>query len=627
MDWQRARRPEQKAIRRQEILSAAYALFAELDYEEISLNAIAREAEISKPNVYRYFSTREEIFLQIFLETFQAWAKDVRVGLARIPCPAQPGQIAEMWTRITRAHPRVLRLAPLLMPSMERNSSAERLYAFKRATFRQRDRIAEALQRAMPSLSQGGCREVVTCAHGLIAGLGPATCPNDVLTEVMSRPELAEQKSDFDSLMTTAMTAMLEYHNQKNAETQNQDRRTDVLYREMPTNGDQLSILGFGCMRLPEKAGVIDEERATSQIRRAIDAGVNYVDTAWPYHAGQSEPFLGKALADGYRQRVKIATKLPSWMVHERADMDRFLNAQLEKLQTDHIDYYLIHCLVGDLWDKIKALGVTDFLDQAKTDGRIVNAGFSFHGASDEFTRIVDAYPWDFCQIQYNYLDEENQAGTKGLEYAATKGLGVIVMEPLRGGKLAAPIPDAVAAIWKEADVQRTPVEWALRWIWNRPEVTVVLSGMNDEAHIDENLKIAAEAQPHSLTDTELSLVSRVEVTYRRLMKAGCTGCRYCVPCPAGVGIPVCFELYNNLHMFGNGDESKFMYAARLSGTITGGKPGYASQCVNCGQCLEKCPQHLDIPTLLESVVADLEGPDLQERETAIRKVFANAAT
>ena len=203
-----------------------------------------------------------------------------------------------------------------------------------------------------------------------------------------------------------------------------------MLYREMPKNGDRLSILGFGCMRLPEKDGAIDEGRALRQVRHAIDHGVNYIDTAWPYHAGQSEPFVGRALADGYREKVKLATKLPAWMVNGRDDMDRFLNAQLKKLNTERIDYYLVHSLVGDLWDKIEPLGVTDFLDRAKADGRIVNAGFSFHGSPGDFTRIVDAYAWDFCQIQYNYLDEQNQAGTKGLEYAAAKGLGVIVMEP-----------------------------------------------------------------------------------------------------------------------------------------------------------------------------------------------------
>ena len=400
-----------------------------------------------------------------------------------------------------------------------------------------------------------------------------------------------------------------------------------MLYREMPGNGDRLSVLGFGCMRLAEKDGTIDEERAMQQVRYAIDHGVNYIDTAWPYHAGQSEPFVGRALADGYRDRVKLATKLPSWMVNKRDDMDQFLNAQLEKLRTDHIDYYLPHCLVGDLWDKIETLGITDFLDQAKADGRIVNAGFSFHGSAAEFTRIVDAYAWDFCQIQYNYLDEENQAGTKGLEYAAAQGLDVIVMEPLRGGNLASPVPEAIEAIWNESDVKRTPAEWALRWGWNRPEVTVVLSGMNDEAHIAENLKIASQAHPHSLTDGELQRVRRAEQTYRQLMKAGCSGCRYCGPCPAGVSIPVCLELYNNLHMFGHVDEAKFMYAARLSGTITGGKPGYASQCVRCGQCLEKCPQHLDIPSLLESVAAELEGPDLEAREATITQIFTNTST
>ncbi|UCD53391.1 MAG: aldo/keto reductase [Phycisphaerales bacterium] len=400
-----------------------------------------------------------------------------------------------------------------------------------------------------------------------------------------------------------------------------------MLHREMPRNGDSLSILGFGCMRLPEKDGTIDEERATQQIRHAVDHGVNYIDTAWSYHAGQSEPLVGRALSDGYRDKVKLATKLPSWMVHNRADMDRFLNGQLEKLQTDHIDYYLVHCLVGDLWDKIETLGITDFLDQAKADGRIINAGFSFHGSSDEFTRIVDAYAWDFCQIQYNYLDEQNQAGTKGLEYAATQGLGVIVMEPLRGGKLAGPVPPAIEAIWNEAQVRRTPAEWALRWIWNRPEVTVVLSGMNEEAHVEENLRSADQGRPNSLTDGELQLIHRAEQTYRQLMKAGCTGCRYCLPCPAGVAIPVCLEIYNDLHMFDNTQEAKFMYAARLSGTITNGAPAYASRCVQCRQCLEKCPQHLEIPRLLEAVAAELEGPDLEAREAVIKQVFTNAST
>ncbi|AAM31311.1 MULTISPECIES: aldo/keto reductase [Methanosarcina] len=396
-----------------------------------------------------------------------------------------------------------------------------------------------------------------------------------------------------------------------------------MLYRKMPKNGDELSILGFGCMRLPMKEdGSIDEDRATRQVRYAIDHGVNYVDTAWPYHMEQSEPFLGRALADGYREKVKLATKLPSWLIKSREDMDKFLDAQLKKLNIDHIDYYLIHALVGDLWDYIEKLGIADFLDKARADGRIINAGFSFHGSGDEFKRIVDAYDWDFCQIQYNFLDEKNQAGTEGLEYAASKGLGVIIMEPLRGGYLANPVPPAVQEIWDEASTKRTAAEWALLWVWNHPEVTVVLSGMNEETHIEENLAVADKAYPNSLTEAEIQLVKKVERKYRELMKAGCTGCRYCMPCPEGVNIPLCFETYNTLYMSGNADETKFMYAARLGGVLSGGEPEFASLCVQCGECLEKCPQHLDIPTILESVVEELEGSDLEERVAIAKQIF-----
>ncbi|MGA2122099.1 MAG: aldo/keto reductase [Methanoregula sp.] len=396
-----------------------------------------------------------------------------------------------------------------------------------------------------------------------------------------------------------------------------------MLYRKISKTGDELSILGFGCMRLPTKAdGSIDEERGIKQVRYAIDHGVNYVDTAWPYHMGASEPFVGRALADGYRKKVKLATKLPSWLIEKREDMDKFLNAQLEKLKTDHIDYYLVHALVGDLWDEVEKLGVADFLTKAKADGRIRNAGFSFHGAGTDFNRIADAYDWDFCQIQYNILDEKNQAGTAGLEYAASKGLGVIIMEPLRGGNLTRNVPPAVRTIWDQAPVKRTPAEWALRWVWNHPEVTVVLSGMNDEMHIRENLKVADRAYPNSLTEAEQQLVKRVENKYRELMKVGCTGCRYCMPCPSGVNIPLCFEEYNNLYMADNPDGEKFMYAARLGGAVALGTPEFASLCVQCGECREKCPQHIDVPVVLESVVEELEGPGFEERVAMARQAF-----
>jgi len=396
-----------------------------------------------------------------------------------------------------------------------------------------------------------------------------------------------------------------------------------MLYRKAPKTGDELSILGFGCMRLPQKDGRIDEARATRQIRHAIDSGVNYIDTAWPYHAGESEPFVGRALADGYRERVRLATKLPAWLVKNRADMDRFLNAQLEKLNTSRIDYYLVHSLNGGSWDRIAALGVAEFLDRAQADGRIANAGFSYHGLREDFPRVAGAYPWTFCQIQYNYLDEELQAGTEGLLDAARKGLAVIVMEPLRGGTLAAAPPPAIDALWRKAELRRTPAEWALRWVWNHPEVTVVLSGMNDEAQVEENLRIAADAFPGSLTPAEVGLVESVGRKYREIMKVGCTGCGYCQPCPSGVDVPGCFDAFNAFHTFGKTREARFQYVLRASGILSG-HPGYASLCSQCGDCLDKCPQSLAIPDLLEQVVAQFEGDGLKDVEAMVRGMFQN---
>jgi len=395
-----------------------------------------------------------------------------------------------------------------------------------------------------------------------------------------------------------------------------------MLYRKAPKTGDELSILGFGCMRLAQKDGRIDEERAARQVRHSIDRGVNYIDTAWPYHGGESERFLGRALAGGYRQRVKLATKLPAWLVENRADMDRFLDAQLRKLAASRIDYYLVHSLRGNAWDRIAALGVAGFLDRAKSDGRIVNAGFSFHGMREDFKRIVDAYPWEFCQIQYNYLDEENQAGTEGLKYAASKGLGVIVMEPLRGGALAvSPQPPAIDALWREAERRRTPAEWALRWVWNHPEVTVALSGMNEEAQVEENLRIAADARPGSLTAAEVDLVGRVSRKYREIMKVGCTGCGYCQPCPSGVDIPGNFDIFNAFHTFGKTQDAGFLYVLRAGGILSG-QPAYASLCSRCLDCLEKCPQDLEIPDLLAQVAAQFEGEGLAGREAMARRLF-----
>jgi len=400
-----------------------------------------------------------------------------------------------------------------------------------------------------------------------------------------------------------------------------------MLYRRMKKSGDELSILGFGCMRLPQKkgspgSGKIDEARATRQIHYAIEQGVNYFDTAMPYHMGASEPFLGRALANGYRDYIKLATKLPPWSVKARPDMDQLLKVQLENLKTDHIDYYLVHALVHSSWEKMKNLGVLEFLDAARADGRITNAGFSYHGDNATFKEIVDAYDWEFCQIQYNFLDQQNQAGTEGLKYAAAKDMGVIIMEPLRGGNLAGKVPPAVQAVWNDAEIKRSPVEWSLRWIWNHPEVSLVLSGMNQETHIDENLRIAGEAYPESLSDRELALVDRVEQTYRSLMKAGCTGCRYCMPCPAGVDIPTCFEVLNDSHMFGKSGSAKLSYLTRIGGAM-GGESAYASLCENCGQCEDACPQHLPIQDLLKDVAEEFEKWWLKPAVWLVKRTFA----
>jgi len=382
-----------------------------------------------------------------------------------------------------------------------------------------------------------------------------------------------------------------------------------MQHRIIPKTGEELPALGFGAMRFPETAGRIDETKAYEMLRFAIENGVNYIDTAVPYHKGQSESFIGNFLEkENLRDKVFIATKLPHWSVRNPDDISHIFEKQLKDLKTGYIDYYLLHSLSGESWRKMADLGVKDFLNREKASGRIRNAGFSFHGDIQSFKEIVDAYSWEFCQIQYNYLDENNQAGTEGLEYAAKAGLAVIVMEPLRGGNLAGNIPENIMNAWNKAEIRRTPAEWGFRWVWNHPEVTTVLSGMSTLDQVKENISIAEDALPESLSEDDLKIIGEVREKYKELMKVGCTGCRYCMPCPAGVDIPSCFEYYNSYHLFKNGNWAKWQYVFRTHG-IMDGKKSHASLCINCGKCKKACPQHLDIPLLLKDVAKDFDTP------------------
>ncbi len=375
-----------------------------------------------------------------------------------------------------------------------------------------------------------------------------------------------------------------------------------MRYRKMKNKMPELSVLGFGCMRLPLKDnGQIDEDMATDMVRYAIDHGVNYIDTAYPYHNGESEPFVGRALADGYRERVHLATKLPSWLIKSREDMDKYLDEQLERLRTDHIDFYLVHGLTRQFWETLSKLGVTQFLDSAIENGRIRYAGFSFHDNTKVFKKIVKAYNWTFAQIQYNFMDEDYQAGKAGLKYAAKKGLGIVVMEPIRGGLLAKEI-NGISEIWQKAKTSHQPAEWALRWVWNHPDVTVVLSGMSTPDQVRQNVSLAETGLPDSLKKKELALFRKVRKELSKRILIPCTGCRYCMPCPHGVSIPECFEFYNRGHMYEDEEQTRQIYSMFLGGFFDG-NPNYASLCKECGKCEEKCPQGLPIREDLKKVV------------------------
>lgn len=369
--------------------------------------------------------------------------------------------------------------------------------------------------------------------------------------------------------------------------------------------GLQLSPLGFGCMRFPviDKDNTrIDEEHATRMIHYAIDHGINYFDTAYPYHGsdfskgGASEPFLAKALKNGYREKVYLASKLPCWLVESREDMDRILDEQLERLDTSTIDFYLLHALNSKSWAKMLENGVIDFLDEALKAGKISYAGFSFHDESGLFKEIVDAYDWTFCQIQYNYMDEHLQAGREGLEYAAEKGLAVIVMEPLRGGTLVKGLPPAARKAMEEAAPGKSAVEWALHWLWQQDAVTMVLSGMSHLDHVKENIRLASDLSRKEWTTRDQEDLDRVIAITKEQQRVNCTDCGYCMPCPEGVDIPRNFSLCNDHYMLQD-PAARNRYHNFLSDTAK------ASNCVQCGQCEPRCPQGISIMDELEHVV------------------------
>jgi len=384
-----------------------------------------------------------------------------------------------------------------------------------------------------------------------------------------------------------------------------------MQYRKFGKLDWAVSALGFGCMRLPTLGSHADinESEATRMLHYAIDQGVNYLDTAYVYHGGQSELVVGRALKAGnYRERVRLATKLPCWQVETAQDFDRLLNEQLGKLQTDTIDFYLLHALDKDQWHKMRDLNVLAWADKAIASGRIRYLGFSFHDDYDAFQEIVDATDqWTFCQIQYNYMDIENQAGTRGLKYAAGKGLAVVIMEPLLGGRLVNP-PATVQSLWDAAPVRRSPAGWALQWLWNQPEVSVVLSGMTEMAQVEDNLSSAAVSGVGNLTTADLARIDEARQLYHSLSPIPCTNCKYCMPCPNGVNIPRNFEVFNMGKMYDKIDAARGEYNHWLP------KEERASECIACLECESLCPQSIPISKWMPIVHSVLgEGKAYEE--------------
>jgi len=397
-----------------------------------------------------------------------------------------------------------------------------------------------------------------------------------------------------------------------------------MKYRKMGSLDWDVSVLGFGAMRLPTKQvkdektqemkNVIEENEAIKMIRHAIDNGVNYIDTAYPYHGGESEVIVGKALKDGYREKVHLTTKLPMWMVNMTEDLDVFLNLQIERLQTNP-DIYLFHGLNKERLEKVKNLKLLEKMEQAKAKGLIKHIGFSFHDNYKVFKEIIDYYNWDCCQIQYNYLDIDFQAGTKGLEYAGAKNIAVIIMEPIRGGKLSVPedkleSKSEIKEVLVASKIKRNMADWALQFVWNHAEVSVVLSGMSTMQHVIENIDSASKSGVNSLTDDELNTISDLRKAYNKYIVVPCTSCGYCIPCPNDVSIPFILRLLNDMAYWGESGRQRitffYNYLAKTQEDIEERRSkdqeidGAATLCIQCGECLDKCPQQIEIPDFME---------------------------
>ena len=369
--------------------------------------------------------------------------------------------------------------------------------------------------------------------------------------------------------------------------------------------GNKVSVLGYGCMRFSQKAGKTDLDKAEKEIMAAYEAGVNYYDTAYIYPG--SEATLGEILhRNGIREKVNIATKLPHYMIKTIESAEEYFNEELKRLKTDYIDFYLMHMLTDvKSWERLKDLGIIEWIQEKKKSGAIRQVGFSYHGNSDMFCELIDCYDWDFCMIQYNYLDENSQAGRKGLQYAASKGIPVMIMEPLRGGRLVNNLPEKAKKLFENYEIKRTPAEWAFRWLWNQPEVTCVLSGMNSLEMVNENVKNASTAEINEFTNKEEDLLKEVVKAINEKMKVGCTGCGYCMPCPKKVDIPGTFSAYNKLHTDGKiVGLREYVMCTLLRKDSTS-----ASNCVNCGKCEQHCPQNIEIRNELKNAKRELEGP------------------